>query len=300
MPDTNRLTQLHETISRVVVPAGFEYADSLIHLYIGGSEAHGAKLEDKSDLDLYGVYIPAPGKALGITEYVNGEDDPQRVAVNPDHFVWSTSGKNKKNGPDDIDFSAFSLRKWAGQAAKGNATALHYLFMPNLSMRPSMWEKHIRPNAHMFVSSRAGFHFKEFAKDQLKRLMGDLGKGKHGQRPELIEKYGYDTKAAMHVLRIIGEGIELMKHGKITLPRPDKDFLIGIRKGEAGNLKSFQKLAEDLFAKLEAARLASELPELVDRAAISKLISDTYLDFWTEGYWLDPKQITGGRWRVKK
>lgn len=289
----NRVLKLHEIISRQVVPAGFEHADSLIHLFIGGSEAHGAKLHGTDDLDLYGIYIPAPRKALGIAEYVLEEGEEQPRILNPDHFVWSTAGSERRNGPDDIDFAAYSLRKWAGMAAKGNATALHFLFTPNLSMRPSMWEKHIRANAELFVSARAGFHFQKFAEDQLKRLNGDLGQGKHGQRPELEEKYGYDTKSAMHIIRILGEGIELMKTGHITLPRPEKDFLIGIRKGEAGSVTQFKKLAEGMLKELEAARLASDLPLEVERPPISELIADTYIDHWTEGYWL--KEYGGRR-----
>lgn len=279
--ENNRVLELHKITKRT----GFPDTDSMIHLFIGGSEAHGAKLYGTDDLDLYGIYIPSPSKALGISESTIDERG-QTVSEKPDHFVWSSSGQYERNGPDDVDFSAYSLRKWAGMAAKGNATALHFLFMPNLSFKPSMWEKHIRPNAHLFISSHSGFHFQAFAEAQLKRLNGDAGAGKHGHRPELNEKYGYDTKAAMHIFRLLGEGIELMNTGKITLPRPDKDFLIGIRKGELGSLNQVKRFAEERFQRLDHARRHSKLPTDVDRPAISKLIADTYMDFYTGGMWL--------------
>jgi len=271
----NRVLELRDIVSRT----GFEHTDSLIHLFIGGSEAHGAKLFGTDDLDLYGIYIPPPSKALGISESYPNEHG-EMVMEKPEHFVWSSSGQYERNGPNDVDFSAYSLRKWAGMAAKGNATALHFLFLPNLSVRPSMWEKHIRPNANLFISSHSGFHFQAFAEAQLKRLNGDAGAGKHGHRPELNEKYGYDTKAAMHTFRLLGEGTELMNTGKITLPRPDKEFLIGIRKGELGSLSQVKSYAEEGFKKLDEARRRSKLPSDVDRSAISKLIAETYLDFW--------------------
>jgi predicted nucleotidyltransferase len=275
---TNRVLELRE----ITAKTGFEYTDSMIHLFIGGSEAHGAKLQGTDDLDLYGIYIPPPSKALGISESYPNERE-EMVVEKPEHFVWSSSGQYERNGPDDVDFSAYSLRKWAGMAAKGNATALHFLFTSNLAYKPSMWEKHIRPNAHLFISSHSGFHFQAFAEAQLKRLNGDAGAGKHGHRPELNEKYGYDTKSAMHIFRLLGEGIELMNTGKITLPRPDKDWLIAIRKGELGSLSQVKLYAEEGFQKLDAARRASSLPMDVDRPAISKLVADTYLDFWTGG-----------------
>jgi predicted nucleotidyltransferase len=286
--DSNRVLELRE----IVKSTGFEQADSLIHLFIGGSEAHGAKIAGTDDLDLYGIYIPAPSKALGIPESYPDENLTM-VTEKPEHFVWSTADSKRRNGPDDVDFAAYSLRKWAGMAAKGNATALHFLFTPNLSFKPSSWEKHIRPNTSMFVSSWAGFHFKAFAEAQLRRLNGDAGAGKHGQRPELTEQFGYDTKSAMHIIRILGEGIELMKTGHITLPRPEKDFLIEIRKGQYGSLTRVKALAEEMFALLDDARRNSKLPEGVNRPAISKLVADTYLDFWTGGFWhADSKLIS--------
>jgi predicted nucleotidyltransferase len=278
----NRILELHE----IVRNTGFEFADSMIHLYVGGSEAHGAKLPGLSDLDLYGVYILPPRKALGIPEFIPTDfSEEQRVAEKPEQFNWTTKeAKRARNIPDDVEFHAFSLRAWAAQAAKGNSNSLHFLFSPNLSYKPSSWEKHIRPNANLFLSSHAGFHYQEFALAQLKRLHGE-STGKHGQRPELTEQFGYDTKGAMHVIRILHEGIELMMTGKITLPRPEKDLLIKIRKGEFGTLADIDALAKNLFTDLTEARLASELPPEVDRPAISLLVSETYLDFWTGGFW---------------
>ena len=38
----------------------------------------------------------------------------------------------------------------------------------------------------------------------------------------------------MHVIRLFNEGIELMRSGTITLPRPEKELLITIRTGNYG------------------------------------------------------------------
>ena len=47
---------------------------------------------------------------------------------------------------------------------------------------------------------------------------------------------GYDIKAALHAIRLLNEGIELMRSGSITLPRPEKELLITIRTGNYGSL----------------------------------------------------------------
>src|SRR5262249_22034966 len=145
-------------------------------------------------------------------------------------FVWSTAGDDRRNGPDDVDVTLYSLRKWAGMAAKGNATALHFLFVEPREVAPETWRK-IQKQPAVFLSRTSANQFLGFADAQFKRLTGEKGSGKKGQRPEYIGKYGYDTKAAMHGLRLLFECKELMELGRITLPRPEKDLLIEVRSG---------------------------------------------------------------------
>jgi hypothetical protein len=46
--------------------------------------------------------------------------------------------------------------------------------------------------------------------------------------------HGYDTKYAMHALRLGLQGVELLSTGRITLPgpEPDRTYLRSIRRGE--------------------------------------------------------------------
>jgi predicted nucleotidyltransferase len=249
-----------------VKQSGFPHLDSLIHLFVGGSELHGAKVKNTDDLDIYGVYLEPPELVLGL--------DKQ------DFYVWSTAGNERRNGPDDIDVCLYSLRKWAGLAAKGNPTALHFLFSHNYTRRPQVWEEVLK-HREVFLSRQASAQFCGFAEAQLRRLQG-IGTGKKGQRHELIGAHGYDIKAAMHVIRLLNEGIELMRSGTITLPRPEKDLLITIRTGNYGSLDRVLSLANTLFHELEEVTTESGLPEKGDRERISKLVSETYLRFWSK------------------
>src|SRR5713101_3019319 len=242
----------------------FVHLDSLIHLFVGGSELHGAKVKNTDDLDIYGIYLEPPELVLGL--------DKQ------DFYVWSTAGNERRNGPDDIDVCLYSLREWAGLAAKGNPTALHFLFSQNYAPMPKPWGE-VQRHRQVFLSQQAAQQFRGFAEAQLRRLQG-IGTGKKGQRHELIGAYGYDIKAAMHVIRLLNEGIELMRSGTITLPRPEKDLLITIRTGNYGSLERVLTLATSLFRELEEAEAKSGLPEKTDRTRISELVSKTYLRFW--------------------
>jgi uncharacterized protein len=257
------VTRAEQLIS-AVQQAQFPHLGSLIHLFVGGSELHGAKVKDTDDLDIYGVYLEPPELALGL--------DKQ------DFYVWSTAGNGRRNGPDDIDVCLYSLRKWAGLAAKGNPTALHFLFSRNYAPQPEPWDEVLR-HREIFLSRQASAQFRGFAEAQLRRLQG-IGIGKKGQRHELIGAHGYDIKAAMHVIRLLNEGIELMRSGTITLPRPEKDLLITIRTGSYGSLEGVLSLANNLFRELDETEAKSRLPEKVDRARISQLVSKAHLRFW--------------------
>jgi len=196
--------------------SGFPFVEALIHLFVGGSELHGAKVHGTDDLDIYGVYVEPPELVLGL------DSMPQ--------FVWSTAGNERRNGPKDVDVTLYSLRKWAELACKGNPTALHFLFTKS-AVRSKTWAE-ILKYKDVFLSRSCVPQFLGFADAQLMRMTGQTGGGKKGQRPELEKKYGYDVKAGMHVLRLLYECQELVSTGKITLPRPESDLLVSIRTGK--------------------------------------------------------------------
>jgi uncharacterized protein len=246
-----------------VEASGFRFPDRVIHLFVGGSELHGAKVYGTDDLDIYGVYVEPPELVLGL------ESLP--------HFVWSTAGDDRRNGPNDVDITLYSLKKWAGLACKGNPTALHFLFAKG-AIESGVWRELVG-NRSVFLARAHVKQFLGFADDQLKRVTGRKGRGKKGQRPEIEEKYGYDVKAAMHTLRLLYECKELLSAGTITLPRPERDFLIRVRTGKY-SMNKVVALAEELFTDCEEAAKNSSLPERVDRAAASSLLAALYREAW--------------------
>ncbi len=123
----------------------------------------------------------------------------------------------------------------------------------------------------------------------MKRLLGQKGQ-KNIHRADLEQKHGYDTKYAMHVIRLYGEAKELMQYGRISLPRPDRSELVAIRQGKY-NLGEIQEMGQQLEAEALSAQANSCLPEQIDRAAISSLISDAQLQFWKVRHASDVKSI---------
>lgn len=56
-------------------------------------------------------------------------------------------------------------------------------------------------------------------------------KNRNEKRSELEEKFGYDTKHAMHLVRLLRMGVESLTEGVVRVKRPDAEELLSIRNG---------------------------------------------------------------------
>jgi hypothetical protein len=103
----------------------------------------------------------------------------------------------------------------------------------------------------------------------------------HTSRPGLVAAHGYDTKHAMHALRLGLQGIELLTTGRITLPvpQPHREYLRSIRRGEVplAEVISAVNDAEDRLAGLQD---RSSLPGQPDRRWVDGWLHRSYLDYW--------------------
>lgn len=83
-------------------------------------------------------------------------------------------------------------------------------------------------------------------------------------RAELERRHGYDTKHAMHLVRLMRMGIEALENGDLQVRRPDFAELSAIRDG-ALSFNELENLANDLQLRIECARAETALPDDVDR-----------------------------------
>jgi hypothetical protein len=173
----------------------------------------------------------------------------------------------------------YGLRKYCRLALKGSPTVLLLLFLGEehvLERATLGWE--LQALAPAFVSRRAGRAFLGYVDAQRRGLVGE----RHATRTrELSVEHGYDTKYAMHALRIAHQGLELLSGGRITLPvaEPERTRLLEVRRGEVPLRVVLNRLHER-SSQLEDAILASSLPDEPDYDAVNAFLADAYQRVW--------------------
>lgn len=175
--------------------------------------------------------------------------------------------------PEGLDFESYSLKKFLNLAIKGNPNILCIGFSTNpIEITPEGRE--LQSWMQWCVSKKACAAFLGYMQGQKERA---LNRG----RPAYVEKYGYDTKFVMHLVRIGLQGVELMETGRITLPVPERyrADLLSIREGKV-TMEWGMAWAAHLEERLKELKTSSPLPDEPDRDLIEKEMSDMYKVSW--------------------
>ncbi|MCB9594866.1 MAG: nucleotidyltransferase domain-containing protein [Sandaracinaceae bacterium] len=89
-------------------------------------------------------------------------------------------------------------------------------------------------------------------------------------RAALEAAHGYDTKHAMHLVRLSRMAVEILEHGEVRVRRDDRDELLAVRDG-AWSYDALLEHAEALRGRIAAAKAASALPDAPDERALDDL-----------------------------
>lgn len=231
-----------------------------------GSTVHGVGIEGTDDRDEMGITLEDPQFLLGLDSW-------------PETYVYRTQPNGHRSGPGDLDLVVHGLRKFARLAAAGNPTIIQALFVPDSAIvYANATGRKLMALSDRFVSKRAGAAYLGYLRAQRMRLTGERGQ-KDVNRPELVKRYGYDTKFAMHAMRLGLQGIELMQTGSVTLPCAERDFLLGVRTGKLTYDQAVAK-ALSLEAELAAAMESSLLPPRADMPSIDAFLIEAHREFW--------------------
>lgn len=277
-----------------VLPSGFAHPhasaearriaeDGLILRVQVGSGVHGTSITGQDDRDEMGICLEPARFVTGLAQVPRGIDADALVGFEQyqRHTVWDQpGGLANRSGAGDLDVVVYSARKWCRLALAGNPTVLLALFVPDEEVvhRDEIGAELV-DNAHRFVSRHAAARFLGYLQGQRAAMTGESGA--HTNRPELVAEHGYDTKFAMHALRLGVQGIELLTTGRITLPVPEPDlsWLRQVRRGEVP-LPEVVTALDDLERRLAEVGADAAVPDEPDRAWVDAWLHRSHLRFW--------------------
>ena len=233
-----------------------------------GSQAHGTyrpntEKDSIDDIDLMGVMIHP------ISSY----------------FGFGCQGTYERM-EDPWDIVIYDLRHFVQLLVKSNPNVLSMLWLPkNLYTELTPAGQALIDNRDMFATKAAHNAFVGYGYSQIHRMKKFESSGYMGQkRKQLVEKWGYDCKAAAHAIRILKMGVEFMATGELKVQREDNTWLVDIKTGKYP-LEYCQAEAERLLKLSEEAMVRSSLPAKVDADKAEKLLVDilkTYYGFEVE------------------
>lgn len=224
-----------------------------------GSIAHGMHIPNSDpdsidDKDIMGVCIPAIDEYFGTARFGHKGNGTREIARDP----W--------------DIVIYEFRKFIGLLKNGNPNVLSLLWLePEHYIYRSPEADLLIEFRDLFLAKSVKASFVGYAHGQLHRMTHQQFEGYMGsKRKALVEKHGYDTKNAAHLIRLLRMGIEALTEGVLHVRRSDNNQLLDIKRGE-WTLEQVKAEASRLFALVDEAYVRSILSPEPDHVRINAL-----------------------------
>ncbi len=248
-----------------------------------GSGVHGTSVAGQDDRDEMGICLEPPAYVTSVAQVPAGVSSTSFVTFEQyqRHTVWDKpGGLANRSGAGDLDVVIYSARKWSRLALAGNPTVLLVLFVPDAEVvyRDEIGAE-LTANAHRFASRRAAARFLGYLQSQKAAMTGEVAA--HSNRPELVADHGYDTKFAMHAMRLGYQGVELLTTGRITLPvpQPALEHLRAVRRGDVPLPEVIAGIS-DLERQLQQLQHRPTAPEAPDHTWVDAWLHRSHLAYW--------------------
>jgi len=218
------------------MPDAGALAPFIIYRCVVGSFAFGLETEE-SDRDIRGVYVP------------------------PAEVDWSLTGAPEQFDLQDREECYWEIRKFLLLALKANPNVLECLYTPHVEYASPIMER-ILERRDAFLSKMIYQTYNSYVLSQFKKMSRDIEN--RGQvRP----------KHAMHLIRLLVSGIEILKTGKLETRVPTKlrEKLLMVKRGEMDwdKLESWRLALHQEFTEHFS---TTNLPDLPDYETVNDLL----------------------------
>ena len=245
------------------------HENEILHTVVG-SGVHGIAIPGTDDFDEMSVFIEPVGHVIGTAEPM-------------DIVTYRTKPEGERSEPGDVDLSMYSLRKYLRLAAVGNPTALLPLWCPREDViHMNATGADLRKLRHAFMSKQSVERFLGYMYSQHEAMMGRGKRNRVPNRPELIERYGWDVKYGAHALRLAYQGRDICLTGELPLPLPEdqRQRVLDVKRGKVPQQQVSREIVALTESTIATLKDGTQLPDKPDWERIGEFSIDAHMKHW--------------------
>ncbi|MFA5025652.1 MAG: nucleotidyltransferase domain-containing protein [Candidatus Shapirobacteria bacterium] len=247
------------------------YAKETQYEVITGSIAYGVS-SDMSDCDIVGFCIPSKevvfphlgGEIQGFGTQIKRFDQYQQ------HHI------SDKEADREYDITVYNIVKFFQLCMDNNPNMVDCLFVDQRCiLHSTKIGNMVRDARKDFLHKGSWYKFKGYSFSQLHKMKT---KNPEGKRVKIIEQFGFDTKFALHVIRLLDEVEQILLFGDLDLTR-SREHLKAIRRGEV----PYEEIEKYFYVKekeLEKLYHSSSLPYKPDEPRLKTLLINCLEEFY--------------------
>jgi len=259
----DRLTKM-----QLITPPSW-LVSNVMYETVMGSVAYGVST-DMSDFDTVGFCVPPkdivfPHLAGQIEGF--GRQKQKFVCYQKHHVHVETDlgGRGRT-----YDLNVYNIVHYFHLCMENNPNMLSSLYTPQeCVLHSTKVANMVRDARHIFPHKGAWHRFKGYAYNQLHKMKTKTPEP-GSKREAIVAEFGYDTKFAYHLIRLLSEVEQLLEEGDLDLRR-NKAQLKAVRRGEM-SAEDVYLWAADKERHLERVYANSSLPYGPDEVAIKRLL----------------------------
>lgn len=198
---------LKYTIEKIKESHIAELSDNILMLCVAGSRLYGTD-HAESDWDIRGIIVPPKDYWVGAKKFEIFE---------------------RKEDENKIGITLYDIRKFIDLVSQGSPNIIELLFVNSHIFVDDLWEG-FRQRIAALITKQSYMNYHNYGLSQVNKSLNK--NSSKPSRKESVDKFGYDTKFAMHAFRLLGQAKEILETGKLTFPRPDAQFLKDVKDGK--------------------------------------------------------------------
>jgi predicted nucleotidyltransferase len=228
-----------------------------------GSHAYGTAT-DTSDIDLYGFCLPPLDHIFPHTKgHVEG------FGPKPERFEHMQIANISMPGEKVYDLTIYSIQKYFNLLAGQSPNTIDSIWTPhNCIAQITEAGQLVRDNRKLFLTRHCYDSLRGFASQNIGKAFDKTKQD--SKRREVVEKYGFDVKAAAHIVRLTEECYDLLTTGEMDMQK-SKEVVKAIRRGEwtETDVREWFMAADKILMQ---ARAETKLPAKVDFDRLRELL----------------------------